>query len=96
MYRQLNLINSNFSYTQITITPIIIYQLNLKEIGLQLCTCTWLEIMTCIGIALYLLYNSEYYLVLITILVFSPLIGFHFAISRTSKDEYCVSCGKSE
>jgi hypothetical protein len=70
--------------------------MNIKEIGLQLCTCTWLEIMTCIGIVLYLLYNSEYYLALITVLVFSPLIGFHFAISRTSNDDYCVSCGKSE
>ncbi len=69
--------------------------MRLKEIGLQLCTCTWIEIMTCIGIALYLLYNSEYYLVLITILVFSPLIGFHFAVSRTNKEECCTSCRKS-
>ena len=69
--------------------------MQLKKIGLQLCTCTWIEIMTCIGIALYLLYNSEYYLVLITTLVFSPLIGFHFAVSRTNKEEYCTSCRKS-
>jgi len=66
--------------------------MNVKDICLQLCTCTWLEIMTCIGITLYLAYNSQYYLALITVVVFSPLIGFHFAISRLSNDEYCVSC----
>ena len=68
--------------------------MNVKEIALQLCTCTWLEIMTGIGVTLYLIYNSEYYLALITMVVFSPLIGFHFAVSKTSNDEYCVSCRK--
>ena len=68
--------------------------MNVKEIALQLCTCTWLEIMTCIGVTLYLVYNSEYYLSLITIVVFSPLIGFHFAVTKTSKDEHCASCRK--
>lgn len=68
--------------------------MNVKEIALQLCTCTWLEIMTCIGVTLYLVYNSEYYLALITIVVFSPLIGFHFAVSKTSNDGYCASCRK--
>ena len=66
--------------------------MNVKDICLQLCTCTWLEITTCIGITLYLVYNSQYYLALITVVVFSPLIGFHFAISRLSNDEYCASC----
>jgi len=66
-----------------------------KEIALQLCTCTWLEIMTCIGVTLYLLYNSEYNLALITMVVFSPLIGFHFAISRTSNDDCCNTCRES-
>jgi len=66
--------------------------MNVKEIALKLCTCTWLEIMTCIGVTLYLVYNSEYYLALITIVVFSPLIGFHFAVSKTSNNEYCASC----
>lgn len=66
----------------------------MKEIALQLCTCTWLEIMTCIGVTLYLVYNSQFYLALITILIFSPLIGFHFAVSKTSNDEYCDSCTK--
>jgi len=68
--------------------------MNVKEIALQLCTCTWLEIMTCVGVTLYLLYNSEYYLALITIVVFSPLIGFHFVVSKTSNDEYCARCQK--
>lgn len=68
--------------------------MNVKEIALQLCTCTWLELMTCIGVTLYLVYNSEYYLALITIVVFSPLIAFHFAVSKTSNDEYCASCRK--
>jgi hypothetical protein len=66
-----------------------------KEIALQLCTCTWIEIMTCIGVTLYLLYTSEYNLALITIAVFSPLIGFHFAISKTSNDNYCATCRES-
>jgi hypothetical protein len=66
-----------------------------KEIALQLCTCTWLEIMTCIGVTLYLLHNSEYNLALITIAVFSPLVGFHFAISKTSNDDYCATCRES-
>jgi len=66
--------------------------MNVKDICLQLCTCTWLEIMTCIGITLYLAYNSQYYLALITVVVFSPLIGFHFAISRLRNGEYCASC----
>ena len=70
--------------------------MNVKEIALQLCTCTWLEIMIGIGVTLYLIYNSEYYLALITIVVFSPLIGFHFAVSKTSNDEYCASCRKSK
>lgn len=68
--------------------------MNVKEIALQLCTCTWLEIITCIGVTLYLVYDSEYYLALITIVVFSPLIAFHFAVSNTSNDEYCASCRK--
>ena len=67
--------------------------MNLKQVGLELCTCTWIEIMTGIGITLYLLYLSQFNLALITIAVFSPLIGFHFAISKLSKhDESCASC----
>jgi hypothetical protein len=55
---------------------------NLKYIALQLCTCTWIEIMTGAGITLYMLYLGNYALAAITIGVFAPLIGFHFAISK--------------
>lgn len=67
--------------------------MNLKQVALELCTCTWIEIMTCVGVTLYLLYLSQFSLALITVAVFSPLIGFHFAISKlTQSDNLCVSC----
>lgn len=68
---------------------IIIGFMNLKYIALQLCTCTWIEIMTCIGIASYMVYLHNYRLAAITLIVFAPLIGFHFAISKLSKAEDC-------
>ena len=55
---------------------------NLKHIALQLCTCTWIEIMTGAGIVLYMLYLGNYTLAAITVAVFAPLIGFHFAVSK--------------
>lgn len=55
---------------------------NLKYIALQLCTCTWIEIMTGAGIMLYMLYLGNYTLAAITMAVFAPLIGFHFAVSK--------------
>lgn len=61
--------------------------MNLKNVALQLCTCTWIEIMTGAGITLYLLYLSSYTLAALTVAVFAPLIGFHFAIDRLSKDK---------
>ena len=61
--------------------------MNLKNVALQLCTCTWIEIMTGAGIALYLLYLQSYNLAALTIVVFAPLIVFHFAIDRLSKDD---------
>jgi hypothetical protein len=70
-----------------------IWPMNLKHIGLELCTCTWLEIMTCVGITLYLLHLSQFNLAIIAIVVFSPLIGFHFVISKLGKaDSACVRC----
>jgi hypothetical protein len=60
--------------------------MNLKNVALQLCTCTWIEIMTGAGITLYLLYQNSYTLAALTAAVFAPLIGFHFAIDRLSKD----------
>jgi hypothetical protein len=56
--------------------------MNLKHIVLQLCTCTWIEIMTGTGIILYMLYLGNYALAAITMAVFAPLIGFHFAVSK--------------
>lgn len=61
--------------------------MNLKQVALQLCTCTWIEIMTGAGITLYLFYLQNFYLAAITAGVFAPLIGFHFAIDRLSKDK---------
>ena len=63
--------------------------MNLKHVGLQLCTCTWIEIMTCIGIASYLVYLYNYDLAVLTLIVFAPLIIFHFAITKLSKTEDC-------
>jgi hypothetical protein len=63
--------------------------LSLKHIAMQLCTCTWIEIMTGAGITLYLLlYMHDYTLAALTIAVFGPLIGFHFAIDRIKPGKY--------
>ena len=65
---------------------------DLKYIALQLCTCTWIEIMTGAGITLYLTYLHSYILAVLTLAVFAPLIGFHFVMARLSKSEdYCSS-----
>lgn len=61
--------------------------MNLKHVALQLCTCTWIEIMTGAGITLYLLYLQNYYLAALTVAAFVPLIGFHFAVDKLSKDK---------
>ena len=64
----------------------------LKYLALQLCTCTWIEIMTGAGITLYLLYLHSFMLAALTLAVFAPLIGFHFVMARMSKSEdYCSS-----
>lgn len=57
--------------------------MDIKNVALQLCTCTWIEIMTGVGITSYLLlYLHNSMLAVLTIVVFGPLIGFHFAIDR--------------
>jgi hypothetical protein len=43
--------------------------------------------MTGAGITLYLLYLQSYTLAALTAAVFAPLIGFHFAIDKLSKDK---------
>lgn len=55
---------------------------SLKKIAMQLCTCTWIEIMTGAGITLYMLALQNYTLAAVTVAAFGPLIGFHFAIDR--------------
>ncbi len=58
---------------------------NLKHIALQLCTCTWIEIMTGAGITLYMIYVGNHMLATITVGAFAPLILFHFAVDRMPK-----------
>jgi hypothetical protein len=68
----------------------------MKYIALQLCTCSWLETMTATGIILYLLYLQSNQLAIISLAVFAPLIGFHFAVSKMSKLEDCKCIKKSQ
>ena len=57
----------------------------LKDIALQLCTCTWIEIMTGIGLTAYLTFGlHDVRLAILTAGLFAPLVGFHFAVSRLS------------
>ena len=54
----------------------------LKKIALELCTCTWIEILTGAGITLYLFFGlHDPRLAVLTIGLFAPLIAFHFAVS---------------
>ena len=65
--------------------------MKLKEIGLQLCTCTWIEIMTGAGVALYLvLAMHNYVLAALAAGLFAPLIVFHFIITLISKRDGLV------
>jgi hypothetical protein len=67
-------------------------KLTLKEIGLQLCTCTWIEIMTGVGITLYLVVAMHnYVLAALSAGLFAPLIGFHFVITLISKRDDLVT-----
>jgi hypothetical protein len=67
-------------------------KLKLKEIGLQLCTCTWIEIMTGVGITLYLVVAMHnYVLAALSAGLFAPLIGFHFVITLISKRDDVVT-----
>jgi hypothetical protein len=63
----------------------------LKEIGLQLCTCTWIEIMTGAGVTLYLvLAMHNYVLAALAAGLFAPLIVFHFIVTLISKRDGLV------
>jgi hypothetical protein len=57
----------------------------LKKIALELCTCTWIEILTGAGITLYLFFGlNDPRLAVLTLGLFAPLIAFHFAVSSLS------------
>ena len=58
---------------------------SLRYVAAQLCTCTWIEIMTGSGIALYMLYLGNHLLAAVTVAAFAPLILFHFAMTRLPK-----------
>ena len=65
--------------------------MKLKEIGLQLCTCTWIEIMTGAGVTLYLvLAMHNYVLAALAAGLFVPLIVFHFIVTLISKRDGLV------
>ena len=65
--------------------------MRLKDIGLQLCTCTWIEIMTGAGVTLYLvLAMHNYVLAALAAGLFAPLIGFHFIVTLISKRDGLV------
>lgn len=65
--------------------------MNLKEIGLKLCTCTWIEIMTGVGLTLYIvLAMHNYVLAALTAGLFAPLIGFHYVITLVSNRDGLV------
>ena len=67
-------------------------KLKLKEIGLELCTCTWIEIMTGAGVTLYLVVAMHnYILAALAAGLFAPLIGFHFVITLISKRDDLVT-----
>lgn len=66
--------------------------MKLKQIGLQLCTCTWIEIMTGVGVTLYLvLAMHNYVLAALAAGLFASLIGFHFVITLISRKDGLIS-----
>jgi len=59
----------------------------MKEKLLNCFTCTAIEIMTAIGVTLYLLYLNEPILALISTVVFAKLIVFHFIMDYYDKKQ---------
>ena len=59
--------------------------LDMKKRLLSLCTCTSIEVMTAIGVTLYLLYLDQSILALISSVVFAKLIVFHFIMDYYDK-----------
>ena len=69
-----------------------VIKLDFKNIGLQLCTCTYIEIMTGLGISLYLLFIHHYTLSVLNAIIFAPLIVFHYVISRIPSERWEKTC----
>ena len=57
----------------------------MKEKFLLLLTCTSLELLTAIGVSAYLLYLGQITLAIISAIVFSKVIIFHFVIDFIDK-----------
>ncbi len=57
----------------------------MKNKILLLCTCTGIEVLTAIGVTLYLLYLGQPILALISSIVFAKLILFHFIMDYYDK-----------
>lgn len=69
----------------------------LKHVALQLCTCTWIEILTGVGLTAYLLLVlQDFRLAIITAGLLAPLIGFHFALSKISQKDDLVTIKKNK
>ncbi|HSB56371.1 MAG TPA: hypothetical protein VLD38_00985 [Nitrosopumilaceae archaeon] len=64
----------------------------MKEKLLLLCTCTYIEIMTAIGVTGYLIFLDKFMLAVISSAVFLPLILFHFVMDKSSKNCNKFSC----
>ena len=60
-------------------------KIDMKQRLLSLCTCTAIEVMTAIGVTLYLLYLGQSILALISSVVFAKLIVFHFIMDYYDK-----------
>jgi hypothetical protein len=87
--------NKGFMWLQDTLllTRKDVLKPDLKNIGLQLCTCTYIEIMTGLGISLYLLFMHNYTLSILSAIIFAPLIVFHYVISRIPSGRWEETCG---
>jgi hypothetical protein len=59
----------------------------MKQKFLSLFTCTAIEVMTAIGVTVYLLYLGEPILALISSVVFAKLIVFHFIMDYYDKKQ---------
>ena len=64
----------------------------MKEKFLLLCTCTYIELMTAIGVTGYLLFLNKPILAVISAAVFLPLILFHFIMNKSAKKSIAKNC----